>query len=161
MKHFYLSLILFMAVSISYAQKTIVISGGDLSNSNFSVSYSIGQTAQQFTSNSSGLIAQGVQQPFEIFEVNTLDLKNLSPINLELKLYPNPTSNLIHLSFSKGDALNAIYQLYDLQGRLLKNSKIKTLETSINLNNYPSGSYFLNVLDSNKKIIKTFKIIKN
>ncbi|PCI35929.1 MAG: hypothetical protein COB60_01110 [Flavobacteriaceae bacterium] len=67
MKHFYISFIFFITVSITYAQKAIVVSGGDISNTNFSISYSIGQISQTSTINSIGSFNQGIQQPYEIF----------------------------------------------------------------------------------------------
>ena len=67
MKNFYISLILFMVFSTSYGQKAIVVTGGDISNTNYSASFSIGQTLQLSSINLNGTIIQGVQQPLEIF----------------------------------------------------------------------------------------------
>ena len=51
------------------------------------------------------------------------------------------------------------YQLYDLQGRLLKQNTINQNETQIDLNDLSSSIYILQVYINNK-ILKTFKILK-
>jgi hypothetical protein len=136
------------------------VSGGDTSSPNFEVSYSIGQVSQISKSNSNGLLLQGVQQPFEIFEESTLDVNNIDN-RVAIQLYPNPTKGSIHLSLSSIEKSATTYQLFDLQGRLLKDFKITTLKTEIDMQSYPVGTYLLKVLNSNQAFLKTFKIIKN
>ncbi len=52
------------------------------------------------------------------------------------------------------------YQLFDINGRLLKNNQVTGNETIITMVHFTAGIYFLKVIDINRDI-KTFKIIKN
>lgn len=56
-----------------------------------------------------GSLAKGVQQPYEIS--TTVDINETS-INLEMHVYPNPTTN--YLTLDTDDNANLSYQLYDM-----------------------------------------------
>ena len=64
-----------------------------------------------------GSVAQGVQQPFEISVITGLE--EAQGINLSVRAYPNPTTDYLTLSISEFDISNLLYQLYDMQGKLL------------------------------------------
>jgi hypothetical protein len=82
-----------------------------------------------------------------------------SNINLELILYPNPTTSLVNLLVKDYNSEPIQYQLFDFNGRLLVNDKIATTSTTIQMEQYPNAVYLLKVLESNKEV-KTFKIMK-
>jgi hypothetical protein len=72
-------------------------------------------------------------------------------------LYPNPSNDLINISFDK-DQLQKI-ELYDVTGKLLFKSDLNTNTYALNIANYPSGVYFVRVFNQNnvfvnKQIIK-------
>jgi len=52
------------------------------------------------------------------------------------------------------------YQLYDIQGRLIKQNTINQSETQVNLTDLNASLYILQLYADNK-VLKTFKIIKN
>ena len=64
------------------------------------------------------------------------------------------------MKIENNDNENIMYQLYDINGKLVENKKIKDNETSINMSNLVPATYFLKVMESNKEL-KIFKIIKN
>ena len=87
---------LFVAgISSAFSQNTILTTGGDLSGSSGSVSYSVGQLAYSYFSSTSGVENQGVQQPFEIYWATSID-DEFS--NFEATVFPNPTVREVHLS---------------------------------------------------------------
>lgn len=159
MKYMTFLCLLLGALSLQ-AQKAIVVSGGDISDPNASVSYSIGQLAYSSYSEDNGLFIQGVQQPFEIFTEQTLDVPDLPEITMSFTVYPNPTSDSVNLSISNLTSLQASYSLYDIQSRQLISAAITTKDSRISMLNYPTGTYFLKVIDAGRSL-KTFKIIKN
>ncbi len=81
-------------------------------------------------------------------------------ISLEIMVYPNPTTEFITLKIETYEVLNLRYQLNDIKGSLLQDNKIEGNETSIVMSSLLPATYFLKVTD-NKKVVKTFKIIKN
>jgi len=140
------------------AQNTIPASGSNVSGGGGTVSYSVGQVVYTTNTGSNGSVAQGVQQPFEISVVTSIE--EAKGISLEIVLYPNPATDFIKLKIENYEAGNLRYQLYDINGNILLSNKVEGNETNIVMSNLVSATYFLKVTD-NKKVIKTFKIIKN
>jgi hypothetical protein len=140
--------------------ETINTSGDDATGSSGSVTYSIGQVFYTYIGESAYKVAQGVQQE-ELSQ--TLDTpENSVESSPEIVVFPNPTTdyvtvNMKGLEFFENEQRS--YQLYDLQGRLLKQNTINQTETQINMNDLSTSIYILQVY-ANNKILKTFKILK-
>ncbi len=156
MKKITLLIILFCLPKLM-AQNATVASGGNASGSGGSSSYTVGQIAYTNAIGSNGSVNQGAQQPFEIFTLGTNDFPE---IVLSMSVYPNPTTAFLNLSIPNYSSENIGYQLFDLQGKILKSDRILQQESQISLENLPSAIYLLTVSDNNKPL-KTFKIIKN
>jgi hypothetical protein len=139
------------------AQNTIPAAGGNASGGGGSVSYTVGQVTYQFLSETTGSVAQGVQQPYEISVLTAIE--NTGGITLDYKVYPNPTAGIITLAIRPFDNENLRYRLYDLNGILLLDKKIESEVTEISLQDYSYSMYFLKVIRNNQEI-KVFKIIK-
>ena len=74
-----------------------------------------------------------------------------------VSLYPNPSNELINISFGK-DRLSMI-ELFDITGKLLFKKELNANTYALNIANYPSGTYLVKVYNQNnaflnKKIIK-------
>ena len=81
-------------ITSSYAQESIVVSGGNTTGSGGSSSYSIGQVVYASLPGSSAYVLQGIQQPYEII---TLGNDEFQRINLVTTAYPNPTVDILNL----------------------------------------------------------------
>lgn len=155
---------LFTAISLIFwimgvdAQESANASGGIASGSGGTASYSVGQVVYTTQSGSTGTVAQGVQQPFEISIV--LELKEAENITLALFAYPNPTVDNLILKAIHYDLGSLSYQLFDLNGRLLLNNRLTDTETNIPMLEFPDGVFILKVMNDYKEI-KTFKILKH
>lgn len=139
------------------AQNAILPAGKNGSGSGGTISYSAGQIVNATIQGTTGTITQGVQQPFEILVLTGIE--EASGIILEVSVYPNPATDFIKLIIENYETANLRFQLYDLNGIVLRNNKIETGETNIIMSNLAPGTYFLKVTDKNLPI-KTFKIIK-
>jgi hypothetical protein len=137
------------------AQESPTATGGEATGTGGTASYSGGQVVYTTATGTNGSVAQGVQQPFEI---STTVGINETSINLELSVYPNPTTDYLSLKVEKTEGLT--FQLYDLQGKVITNEKVNSATTTVAMENLPTATYFLNVVKNNQ-IVKTFKIIKN
>lgn len=153
-----LTAIVILALGLSglQAQEAIPASGGNSKSSGGSVSYSVGQIVYKTNTGINGSVAQGVQQPYEIFIISGLN----EIIQLSISAYPNPTNEILNLNVGDYDKTNLSYQLYDLNGKLLENKKIEKSEIIIQMKNLVPSTYFLKVTNNNKEV-KTFKITKN
>lgn len=87
-------------------------------------------------------------------EFSTLNVKTIDKPSTALKIYPNPTTGILNLQSETG--LES-YQLYDLQGRIVKQGKL--IDKQIDLSGVDNGLYFLRVRDqagnvANLKVVK-------
>jgi len=153
-----LSALLLLGIGFNqvYAQQATAASGGDTSSSGGSVAFSVGQIVYTTNTGTTGSVAQGVEQPYEISITTGLAETG---INLNLSAYPNPTTNYLMLQIDNFDK-DLSYQLYDISGKLLESNTIVANSTTIKMEQLATGSYFLKVTQNNT-LVKTFKIIKN
>jgi len=152
--------LLFLSFVPAVAQQSINPSGGTASGAGGSATYSIGQPDYQNYSGSNGSILEGVQQPYEIFELSISDYDGMA---IDCQVYPNPTNDIIQLRITnyelrEGAVLH--FSVFDLTGKQLLQQKITGEITDISMENLPRSTYFLNII-VDKKIAKTFKIVKN
>ena len=139
------------------AQQATTATGSDASGSGGTVAYSVGQIVYTTNTGTNGSVAQGVQQPYEIYIVLGIDNHT---INLELTAYPNPTTNFLTLNVGNAELSTLNFQLYDILGKLIESRKIISSSETIAIENLPTATYFLKVTNNNNEV-KTFKIIKN
>lgn len=138
------------------AQQSVNASGGDATGSGGWLSYTIGQLDYKNDEGTSGSVAQGVQHAFEIFK---LDLEEVDKLNASVLIYPNPSTEFLTLEMNELDFTSISYQLYDLQGRLLRTEKISAQKTSIDMRSLPAATYFIK-LNQGSSTIQSFKVIK-
>ena len=146
------------SLSTVTAQESVNATGGDASGSGGSASYSVGQIAYKTHTGTSGSVAEGVQQPYEISVVTGLE--EAKGINLLVSAYPNPTNDFLTLKIEDDVQTQYIASLYDINGKLLQNKKLVGSETQIDMSNYVPSTYFVKVISGSKEV-KVFKIIKN
>ncbi|MDG4945695.1 T9SS type A sorting domain-containing protein [Weeksellaceae bacterium KMM 9713] len=149
-------LLLGMGLTGMQAQESINASGGDATGTAGSVSYSLGQVTYTTQDSSTGSVAQGVQQAFEISVLGVEDLVNK---DIQLAAYPNPTSDFLKLLVKEDNLSDLSFQMFDAQGRLLLANEIKDQQTLINMSSLPTATYFIKVSQAQKPL-KTFKILK-
>ncbi len=159
-KRLKLSAILLLGLGLTglQAQTSFNSTGKNTSGSDGSVSYSVGQVVYTSSTGINGSVSQGVQQPYEISVVTAIE--KTKGINLSVTAYPNPTTDFLQLKIENEEIKDLSFQLYDLQGKLLRSEKIISNQSSINMGNLISSTYFVKVISGNKTI-KEFKIIKN
>ena len=165
-----LSAILIMSLGLTalQAQEAIPATGGEASGSGGSASYTVGQVVYTTNTGTNGSVAQGVQQPYEIYVVTGID--NAIGINLECTAYPNPATDFLTLKIEGNvQTLHATSQqyiasLYNINGQLIKSIQIEGNETTISMANLPQATYFLKIVKtkhaSSQQEVKTIKIIK-
>ena len=150
-------LAMLLVAHVAPAQESSNTSGGNAAGSGGSVSYSVGQVVYTANAGSSGSVAQGVQHAYEISVVGVND----SQSNISLSAYPNPTADVLTLQISNYNNQKLMYQLYDLNGKLLSSEQIIAQQTLINTSTLPVSTYFIDVFNQENKKVQSFKIIKN
>lgn len=140
------------------AQQSFNTAGGNATGTGGTVSYSIGQMNYTTNTGTSGSACQGVQQPYEIYMVTSVD--EAKDLNINLSAFPNPTFDFLTLKIESSTTKNLSYLLLDMNGKLLATQKLDGTETKIAMNNYAAATYFIKITENNNTL-KTFKIIKN
>ena len=140
-----------------YAQEGILSTGGNTSNSDGSMSSSIGQVMYVFNADVNGSIAEGVQQPYEISALTGTEYPEST--SLKIVAYPNPTTGLLKLQVENDDGVGLMYYLFHTDGHLLESNSLRGEEAVISLSGLVPATYFLKIIND-KKEVKTFKIIK-
>ena len=87
---------------------------------------------------------------------NIVSIENNTQSNI--KLYPNPTSNVVNVSSLKSDIL--LIELYNQTGQLLLSKNVNNKFFKLNLSNYKNGIYILKTTHQNGNISYK-KVVKN
>jgi hypothetical protein len=145
------------------AQNAIIPTGSNASGTGGTASYTFGQVVYSSLYGTNGGIIQGVQQPFEITIETGID--NTEGISLEISVHPNPVTDYLILGFKDYEIKDLRYHLYDMNGNILEDKKIENNITTVLMEDYLPGIYFLKVFlmqqADKQTVIKTFKVIKN
>lgn len=152
----FIALLLSLSAIGQTAHQVISATGGDATGIGGSVAYSVGQIVYSTITGTTGSLAQGVEQAYEIYSVGIKE----TVLNISLRVYPNPTSDFLTLKVQDYNNEALSYSLLDEQGKLVLNEQISTQDTQIAMSSLARGAYFIDVLKANKKI-QMFKIIKN
>lgn len=94
--------------------------------------------------------------PITTNTVSTTIVNTLSNENFKISdflLYPNPTEEFLNID-SK-NKLNDI-KIFDINGRILKSLYIDDTKIKINISNFKSGVYFIQITDNSQKTIQKF-----
>ena len=88
-------------------------------------------------------------------------IEDVEGIFLNISAFPNPASDFLELRIEtqEFDYQNVLYQISDINGKLIKSDKILDIRTVISMQNLPQGVYLLEVKAKNNTL-KTFKIVK-
>jgi len=152
-----LSILLLGLGLTAQAQQATIVTGGNASGSGGTGDYNIGQVAYTTNIGTTGSVAQGVQQAYEVSIVLGTDNH---AIKLDVTVFPNPTTDYLTLDVGNSELFTMNFQLCDLTGKIIENKKITNTVETISMENLASGTYFLKVTNNNQGV-KTFKIIKN
>lgn len=152
-----LTLLIGCAITMVQSQASVHSSGGDATGSGGTVSFSIGQVAYQAYNGASSSIAEGVQQPYEIFAVTDIDAP--ADLGIQVLTYPNPVADYLQVRIKTGSYRDVNLLVYDLEGRLLIRETAVGDLYLVDMSGLPASAYLLRVMEGNREL-ESFKIIK-
>ena len=120
--------------------------GGYYETESYKTSWTVGESAIKTYETATLILNQGFQQGDIEIETSIIQLQ----INeLEIKVYPNPTYDLISLEIINQVSIPDLkIQLLDISGKLLLSKVFKINKTEIEMNKFVSGMYILKIIDS-------------
>lgn len=140
-----------VASNNSFGQDLEVISGGGTytENPNGSIAWTIGEPVIDTYEGTSNHLTQGFHQP----DVYVLSTENF--VEIELSIYPNPTSDYINVVTDRPLQL----RMFDESGKLVQQIDLVNNNDQINVSGLSRGTYVLNFLSS-EGMVKSMKILK-
>lgn len=138
------------------ASPQLVSSAGDsFNNTSYRLDWSIGECVTETHSAGTYIITQGFHQNTYIITA-VEDFKS----EIEMSVYPNPTSDFISLIFAKVKNFGKVsYTVTDLSGKVLQYNDFANETEQIDFSTYANGTYLISISENNKQI-KSFQIIK-
>ena len=152
----FLSFLFSFSMKAQTSHQVLSASGSDATGIGGSAAYSVGQIVYTTSTGTTGSVAQGVEQAYEIYSVGIKE----TALNISLSVFPNPTSDFLTLKVEDYNNETLSFDLLDEQGKLILNEQITNQDTQIAMSTLARGAYFINIVQTNKQI-QTFKIIKN
>ena len=157
----FLVLFLLCGLVSVYAQSSSVVAGGDVSESDVNVSYSVGLVVYTSFQSPEFYLSQGIQHPTlrmkEVVDTTSI----LGTPSFRVSVFPNPVVETLNLQLEEESRqLNGSFVLHTLWGEKIQGGPISSRQLSIPLSNYPEGIYLLQVYQG-KELVKTYKIIKD
>lgn len=108
------------------------------------------------TNGSLEVSAEYGQSTYEETTLSVIDRAEQSNI----KVYPNPTSEKINVDLSQLQVSQVVLRLVDINGKLMTTKTSSRSLEVLDLQNYPAGTYLLQVEVSKNKV-QAFRIIKS
>lgn len=114
--------VLLLSISAFYeAQQNTLSAGSNDQSATGSVSYSVDRIFQEYQTTATEKVNAGVQQPFEIFILETDD----NVVQSKIAFYPNPVKDFLTVHFNSEKLENYRYQLSDFRGKDLNKETLK------------------------------------
>ena len=114
-----------------------------------SVSWSVGEVVIETYEGGSNDVTQGFHQS----DIYIVSVEN--HIEMEISIYPNPTSDYINISATEKLRIN----IFDASGKLVEIVDMLGNEDQIDISHLSRGAYTF-MFQSNGQLVKTVKIIK-
>lgn len=146
----------------SMGQTTINAAGNSAKINDMTFDYSIGEMTIISTEKASNIIVtQGLLQPMSKYAspADQADHSAVSNFADHLKVYPNPTENMLFIETVEAVAGEFSYQLLDASGKVVLSQKEQQVngnnKFSLSLASFAAGSYFLIVNQANTNDTKS------
>ncbi len=135
--------------------EVISTGGDDFKKSNSSISWTIGEIATETFSDTNNILTQGFQQS----KLTVISIKENKISELDIKVYPNPTKDLLSIEIDSEEINDFQIMLFDLNGKKISQTKMTEKKKNISMNIYPTSTYILKIIKKEKEI-SSYKIIK-
>ncbi|MDD4756688.1 MAG: T9SS type A sorting domain-containing protein [Prolixibacteraceae bacterium] len=150
-----LFIIIFSGIAVT-AQEVVASSGSSGAITGYKVDWTLGETVIATLPGSENILTQGFHQT----KLLVTGLQEFNIPGLEVRVYPNPTSNMLMIEVIQTGNDNFRYELFDIAGRKIVLKNMNSNIEEIDMSSYVSGVYLLHVLKSNSMQVKICKIIK-
>ena len=137
------------------AQQVVATAGEQFSNTNGSISYTIGEGVASTLTDGDKTVTQGFHQT----TISITVFKDSVADDFSMTAFPNPATQAVTLKTDQVIIPGLKYLITDQGGKIIVQKRIENEETVIPVEQLPDGVYIIKIQD-NQKEIKSIKIIK-
>jgi hypothetical protein len=150
-----------MSYAQSIAPQSVNSGGTKMTQANGSLSFTVGELVVLSQTDSDGNTLGGGFTAGAT--LTTASIQETDAAVLDVKVYPNPTSELVNIQINHSTLDQVVVTITDLQGKEVYNGKYACIYNVIGINtaSYATGTYVLSLKNLNNKLLGTYKIIKH
>ena len=144
----------------SITSQSVNSGGTKMSQSNGSLSFTVGELlVLGQTDNQGNTLGNGFTAGATISTVSVLE-PNAEVLNV--KVYPNPTTDLVTVNIQDTKLSEVILEIKDINGKVISTEKYAGITNNIGINtaSWTIGIYFLHLKNNENQVLGTYKIIK-
>jgi len=151
--------------TVSFAQSiapfSVNCSGTKMTQANGSLSFTVGELVVLTQIDSLGNTLGGGFTAGAT--LTTVSIKETDASILDVKVYPNPSTELVNIQINYSAIDQVRVTITDLQGKEVYNGKYAGVSNLIGINtaSFPTGAYMLTLQNLNNQVLGTYKIIKH
>ena len=166
----YIKFLIGLSLTVSFIQLTgqsikgnpspsvLAAAGGFEVGQNITLEWTLGETFVESVTTRANWFTEGFHQPL-------LSASPLSPSaarGYEIKIYPNPTEELLNIFIKTPEEEKLKLTLVDVTGKTIYTQwlPLSTPELQLNLKNIPEGMYMLSLISPKGYRINSYKVIK-
>lgn len=142
----------------SVSPQVIATAGNYSENGGISLSWTLGEPVIETATGTGVILTQGFQQP----DYNIVVVEHIPASNLDVNVFPNPTSGNLQIEWTGSIQTPAVISLYDMNGKELLVSKVTTSNQTgiLNLTEYANAQYVLKIVAKDVNFSKEYRIVK-
>jgi hypothetical protein len=150
-----------MSFAQSIAPQSVNSGGTKMTQANGSLSFTVGELVVLSQTDSDGNTLGGGFTAGAT--LTTASIQETDAAVLDVKVYPNPTSELVKIQINHSTLDQVVVTITDLQGKEVYNGKYAGISNVIGINTaaYSTGTYILTLKNPNNQVLGTYKIIKH
>jgi len=137
-----------------HAQEVISTQGDSYQGTNASIDYTIGEPVIFTGTDGTTTLSQGFHQTK--WDFASIDIHDAE---FDANIYPNPVDDILTVESKDFNGTN--YAIYDATGRIIVEGNLENETTEISATGWAPGSYSVVLFDSEKRKLRTVKLIKN
>lgn len=162
--HKILKIIIFFPFCSSFSQgispQSVNCTGKVMNQANGSLSFTVGDLVvlSQMDNDGNSLFGGFTSGS----TISTAIIKEPDDAIINVKVFPNPMTDLVTVSIQETTVTNLILEVVDLNGEVVYTSKYSGISNNVGINTsiWSIGNYFLYLKNSENHLLGSFKIIK-
>lgn len=142
----------------SVTPQVVASAGNYYDNGTISISWTLGEPVIATAVSTDVTLTQGFQQP----DYNVVLVEHVSNPQLDVNVFPNPTTGLLNIQWTGKPDANATISLFDMSGKQIINQQVVTGNAtgSVNISELANASYVLKIVAKDLTFSKEYRIVK-